>query len=75
MYGPTLLHSGGPKLDVLLDGYLEDIRPGYRKNPVRGVYNHGWVIGDEKAMPIAVQSRIDSLLEIKLENTGEAPSS
>ena len=75
MYGPTLLHSGGPKLDVLLAGYLEDIRPGYRNNPVRGVYNHGWIIGDEEAMPIVVQSAIDDLLEIRLENTGEAPSS
>ncbi|HEX8207288.1 MAG TPA: hypothetical protein VF587_14600 [Solirubrobacteraceae bacterium] len=75
MYGPTLLHGGGPKLDVLLDGYLEDIRPGYRKNPVRGVYNHGWIIGDEKAMPIPVQSRIDDLLEIRIENTESAPSS
>ena len=75
MYGPTLLHTGGPKLDSLLDAYLEDLRPGYRKNPVRGVYNHGWVIGDEKAMPIATQARIDSLLEIALEDTGEAPSS
>jgi hypothetical protein len=74
-YGPTLLHSGSAKVDVLLDGYLEDLRPGYRKNPVRGVYNHGWIIGDEKAMPVAAQARIDSLLEIRLENTGDAPSS
>ncbi|HEX2086356.1 MAG TPA: cell wall-binding repeat-containing protein, partial [Solirubrobacteraceae bacterium] len=66
-YGPTLLHSGGPRLDVLLDGYLQDIRPGYRRNPVRGVYNHGWIVGDEEAMPIATQARIDSLLEITLE--------
>ena len=73
-YGPTLLHSGGERLDTLVDGYLQDIRPGYRKNPVRGVYNHGWIIGDDEAAPVATQSRIDSLLEITLEQI-EAPSS
>jgi hypothetical protein len=31
---------------------------------VRGVYNHGWIIGDEAAMPVAVQSRVDALLQI-----------
>ncbi|MDQ5807860.1 MAG: hypothetical protein M3320_04225, partial [Actinomycetota bacterium] len=75
-YGPLLLHTGGARLDTLLDGYLQDIRPGYRKNPVRGVYNHGWIIGDEEAMPIATQSRIDALLEIALVDTeANAPSS
>ena len=68
-YGPVLFHAGGARLDTLIDGYLQDIRPGYRKNPVRGVYNHGWIIGDEKAMPIATQSRIDALLEIALVDT------
>jgi hypothetical protein len=76
-YGPLLLHTGGPKLDTLVDGYLQDIRPGYRKDPVRGVYNHGWIIGDEQALPLATQSRIDSLLEIALVDPGAttAPSS
>jgi hypothetical protein len=76
-YGAVLLHSGGERLDTLVDGYLQDIRPGFRKDPVRGVYNHGWIIGDEKAMPIATQSRIDSLLEITLVDpeATDAPSS
>ena len=68
-YGPALLHSGGPRLDTLVDGYLQDIRPGYRKNPVRGVYNHGWIIGDEDALPVTAQSRLDALLEIVPEST------
>ena len=32
---------------------------------MRGVYNHGWMIGDENAISIDVQARIDSLLEIQ----------
>jgi hypothetical protein len=69
-YGPVLVHPGGPRLARPLESYLLDIQPGYRRDPVRGVYNHGWIIGDEAAMPVAVQSKIDSLLEITpVENT------
>jgi hypothetical protein len=63
-YGPILLHDGAATLTPALESYLLDIRPGYRRDPVRGVYNHGWIIGDEAAMPVAVQSRIDALLQI-----------
>ena len=63
-YGPILLHDGKAQLPAALAGYLQDIRPGYRRDPVRGVYNHGWLIGDEAAVPVATQSQIDGLLEI-----------
>jgi len=76
-YGPILLHTGGAQLDRPLESYLLDIQPGYRKDPVRGVYNHGWVIGDEAALPVATQSRIDALLEISpvTSETESTPSS
>ena len=48
-----------------LQNFLLDIQPGYDRDPVRGVYNHGWMIGDESAISVDVQSRIDSLLEIQ----------
>jgi hypothetical protein len=31
---------------------------------VRGVYNHGWLIGDEAAIAPATQAELDSMLEI-----------
>jgi hypothetical protein len=65
-YGPILVHPGGAKLPSTLESYLLDIQPGYRKDPVRGVYNHGWIIGDEAALPVVTQSRIDALLQIIL---------
>jgi hypothetical protein len=37
---------------------------------VRGVYNHGWLVGDESAISADVQSRIDALLEIQPVKTG-----
>jgi hypothetical protein len=62
-YGPLLLTSGDG-LPVSLVQYLLDVQPGYAKDPVRGVYNHGWLMGDEGAISAADQARIDSLLEI-----------
>ena len=47
-----------------LRGYLLDIQPGYQSDPVRGVYNHAWLIGDESAISVAVQTEIDELTEI-----------
>jgi hypothetical protein len=64
-YGPLLLVSEPATLPRPLQDYLLDIQPGYDTDPVRGVYNHGWLVGDEKAISIDVQSRIDALLEIQ----------
>ena len=44
--------------------------PATTTDPVRGVYNHGWIIGDESAIAAAVQARIDTLLEIQPVDTG-----
>jgi hypothetical protein len=63
-YGPLLLVGGAQRLDAELEEYLLDIRPGYRSDPVRGVYNHGWIVGDDRALGLASQARIDELLEI-----------
>jgi hypothetical protein len=64
-YGPLIVISNADRLDPPVDAYLLDIQPGYRRDPVRGVYNHGWIVGDDKAISVGVQSRIDLLLEIR----------
>ncbi|HWI71040.1 MAG TPA: cell wall-binding repeat-containing protein [Baekduia sp.] len=63
-YGPLLVSTDAAKLPAALTGYLLDVQPGYTRDPVRGVYNHGWIVGDESAFAPGVQSTIDSLLEI-----------
>jgi hypothetical protein len=63
-YGPLLVTDDAAKLPAALQGYLLDVQPGYTRDPVRGVYNHGWIVGDEGAFSVPVQSQIDSLLEI-----------
>jgi hypothetical protein len=71
-YGPLLLAGSADKLDKSLSDYLLDIQPGYAKDPVRGVYNHGWIVGDESVLSIAAQSQIDRLLEISPVTTKDA---
>jgi hypothetical protein len=64
-YGPLLLISDPASLPTEVQDFLLDIQPGYDEDPVRGVYNHGWLMGDEAAISADVQSRIDALLEIQ----------
>ena len=69
-FGPLLLVTAPNVLPAPLQDYLLDIQPGYDADPVRGVYNHGWLIGDEAAISVDVQARIDSLLEIQAVDSG-----
>jgi hypothetical protein len=63
-YGPLLLVDSANRLAPPLEAYLLDIEPGYRFDPVRGVYNHAWLMGDESAISVDLQARIDQLMEI-----------
>jgi hypothetical protein len=73
-YGPLLLDNGDGVVNDSVVQYLLDIQPGYDRDPVRGVYNHAWLIGDEKVLSTAAQGRIDTLLEIQPVSTQKAPS-
>jgi hypothetical protein len=73
-YGPLLVLASAGGLDGAVGQYLLDIQPGYTRDPVRGVYNHGWIIGDDGAISVATQARIDSLLEIKKAETSQEQS-
>jgi hypothetical protein len=63
-YAPLLLLARPTSIPHALSVYLGDIQPGYTAAtpPVRGFYNHGWLIGSSIAA--SVQAEIDSLLEI-----------
>jgi hypothetical protein len=63
-YGPLLLVDDNGELPKSVSDYLLDIQPGYSKDPTRGVYNHGWIIGDDTAISVGAQSEIDTALEI-----------
>lgn len=66
-YGPLLVLPGPPAVATLpapIRDFLLDVQPGYTDDPVRGVYNRAWIVGDENAISLPVQSQIDQLLEI-----------
>ena len=63
-YGPLLLTDSASELPAALETYLLDIQPGYRFDPVRGVYNHAWLMGDEDAISVDLQAHVDQLMEI-----------
>ncbi len=73
-YGPLLLLDSDGSIPAELSAYLGDIQPAYASapeyQPVRGVYNHGWLIGDERAIPLTTQAELDSLLEISPRQAG-----
>jgi hypothetical protein len=63
-YGPLLLVGRDGALPRSVREYLLDIKPGFSSDPVRGVYNHGWLVGDPSAVSVEAQTQIDGLLEI-----------
>jgi hypothetical protein len=64
MFAPLLLTDSASALPNALENYLLDIQPGYRFDPTRGVYNHAWLLGDEAAIDLNMQSTIDQLTQI-----------
>ncbi len=64
-YGPALLVDSPTNLPKpVLNFFLDYATPGYTaEGPTAAVYNHGWVIGDQSAISVAVQAQMDSLLE------------
>jgi ell wall binding domain 2 (CWB2) len=76
-YAPLLLLEGSPgAVPPALSAYLSDIRPAApHSQPVKGVYNHGWLIGDERAIPASTQAELDAALQIVPQATPTEESS
>jgi hypothetical protein len=48
----------------VLNYFLDYATPGFtEEGPTAAVYNHGWMIGDQSAISVAVQAEVDRLLE------------
>lgn len=64
-YGPQLLVDDPSRLPrSVLDFFLNYATPGYtQEGPTAAVYNHGWVIGDPRAVSVSVQAQLDDLLQ------------
>jgi Cell wall binding domain 2 (CWB2) len=74
-YAPLLLLDEAGRPTRSLVQYVDDLQPGYPSSgPVHGVYNHGWLIGDERVIPLATQTRLDAMLEISPRRSGQEPT-
>ena len=72
-YAPLLVLESADALPASVTTYLSDLQPGTPPTgPVHGVYNHGWLIGDESAISATTQARIDAILEISPRPSVEA---
>jgi hypothetical protein len=40
------------------------VQPGYENDPGEAVYNRAWILGDEEAISIPQQARIDRITEL-----------
>ena len=74
-YAPLLLLDSAGGIPRAVGEYVSDLQPGYPSSgPVHGVYNHGWLIGDEHAIPLATQAKLDAMLEIIGRRAGREPT-
>ena len=75
-YAPLLLLEDATGVPSPLSHYLSDIQPAApQSQPVKGVYNHGWLIGDESAISATTQAELDAMLQIVPRSTPSGESS
>lgn len=63
-WGPLLVTDAADAPPPALAGYLLDLKPGYVNDPTRAVYNRVWIVGDEEAVSVGFQARVDELAEL-----------
>jgi hypothetical protein len=75
-FAPLLLLESATAIPPPLTTYLEDIQAAYsaQVSPVRALYNHGWIIGDETAISAATQAELDAKLEVARRTSATGPS-
>lgn len=75
-FAPLLLLENANEVPPPLQRYLEDIQAAYspQLSPVRAIYNHGWIIGNEQAISATAQAQLDATLEVAPRSSATAPS-
>jgi len=64
VFAPLLLTDDAAELPQPLEAYLLSVQPGYEDDPGQAVYNRAWILGDEKAISVDEQARIDATTEL-----------
>jgi ell wall binding domain 2 (CWB2) len=65
-YGPQLVVDNGSTLSKpVLNFFLNYATPGYtQEGPTAAVYDHAWIIGDERVLSLAAQAEVDELMQV-----------
>jgi hypothetical protein len=64
VFAPLLLTNDSEELPQPLEAYLLSVQPGYEDDPGQAVYNRAWILGDDKAISVDEQARIDATTEL-----------
>jgi hypothetical protein len=64
VFAPLLLTDDAETLPRSLESYLLDVQPGFEDDPDQGVYNRVWILGDDKAVSLDEQGRLDEITEL-----------
>jgi hypothetical protein len=64
VFAPLLLTDQVGKLPAPLEEYFLSVQPGFEDDPSQAVYNHAWLLGDDKAISVGEQAQIDRLTEL-----------
>ncbi len=64
VFAPLLLTDDAGELPGPLETYLLSVQPGYEDDPAQAVYNRAWILGDDKAVSVDQQARIDATTEL-----------
>ncbi len=64
VFAPLLLTDDAEELPQALEAYLLSVQPGYEDDPGQAVYNRAWILGDDKAISVDQQARIDATTEL-----------
>jgi ell wall binding domain 2 (CWB2) len=64
VFAPLLLTDDAKQLPRALENYLLSVQPGYEDDPGQAVYNRAWILGDDKAISVDEQARVDATTEL-----------
>jgi hypothetical protein len=64
VFAPLLLTDDDDRLPRSLESYLLDVQPGFEEDPNSSVFNHVWILGDEKTISLEVQGRVDEITQL-----------
>jgi hypothetical protein len=64
VFAPLLVTDRADELPRPLEDYFLSVQPGFEDDPGQAVYNRVWILGDDDAVSIEAQARLDQITEL-----------